>query len=79
LSFEEDADSFKWTCDNCGLDADFASIADFYRCVGELKARGWQFSKDRDGYWGHLCSKCRPKKTSTVEFLNRKPERVNER
>jgi hypothetical protein len=69
--FEETDDAFIWRCDTCGLAAEFPAH-DFWRALGELKARSWQISRERDGEWTDACSRCRPKKTSVAEFLNRK-------
>jgi hypothetical protein len=69
--FEEDDQSFRWTCDNCGLVAVFPNH-EFYRSLGEIKARNWKITWMEDG-WRHLCSKCRKSKSVNVtEFLNRK-------
>jgi len=67
--FNEDETSFIWSCDGCGLAVEFPNL-DFYRSVGDLK--NWQFTREREGGWGHLCSKCRPKRTTVAEFLARK-------
>jgi hypothetical protein len=74
--FEETDDAFIWSCDTCGLVAEFIPL-DFYRSLSELKNRGWSIARDREGQWTHRCRRCRKKtESSTVaEFLNRKPER----
>jgi hypothetical protein len=69
VSFEETKQGFFWTCDRCGLVAEFPP-AGFWRALDELKARGWEISRlqDEDGYsWSHCCAKCR--KTS-AEILS---------
>jgi hypothetical protein len=71
MSFEETDDAFIWQCDNCQLQVEFPSL-DFYRSVAELKNRNWQFTREREGGWTHLCSRCRPKRTNVAEFLARK-------
>jgi Fe2+ or Zn2+ uptake regulation protein len=73
MSFEENPESFLWTCDVCGLVADLPPH-DFWRALSELKARRWQITRTEDG-WQHLCSRCRGKKSATniAGFLDRKP------
>jgi hypothetical protein len=76
MSFEENDQSFIWTCNGCGHVAEFPPL-DFWRALSELKARGWKIERDREeGDWIHYCRRCRPKAaTNIAEFLNRKPER----
>ena len=71
MSFGEYEDCFVWTCDGCSQEAIFP-IGDFWRSLGELKARGWRVGRDDEGR-DHRCSKCRKKETS---FLDRKPKVV---
>jgi hypothetical protein len=68
MSFEEDESGFTWRCERCGLLAEFPPHS-FWRGVDELKARGWQFSRDSEGGWGHLCAKCGRKRVA--ELLDR--------
>ena len=46
MSFDEWDDAFVWRCDDCHLTVEFPA-RDFYSCVAELKARGWQMIRDR--------------------------------
>jgi hypothetical protein len=66
MSFEETKQGFFWTCNTCGLVAEFPPL-DFWRALGELKARGWRIERDSDGDWVHYCSKC---KKSGAEILS---------
>jgi hypothetical protein len=63
--FSEFDDCFQWKCDKCGLTAEFAP-GDFYRALGELKARGWGIVRDDDG-WAHYCAK---HKRSAAQILD---------
>lgn len=73
MSFTEYEDAFSWRCDGCELTVEFEP-KNFFGCVAELKARGWQFSRDREGRWEHRCGRCR-KRSSAAELLDRKPKR----
>jgi hypothetical protein len=70
MTFEEFPDAFVWQCEKCGLTAEFPRN-DFYACVAELRARGWQFHRDDpdEGFqWHHKCVRCRP---TADEILDR--------
>jgi hypothetical protein len=73
--FEENAESFLWTCDDCQLVVEFPPV-DFYRSLAELKNRGWRMRMvgEHEG-WMNYCGKCQRKRTATniTDFLNRKP------
>jgi hypothetical protein len=72
--FQENSESFLWTCDDCAHVAEFPPL-DFWRALSELKARHWQIIRTEDG-WQHLCSRCRGKKSGAsniADFLDRKP------
>jgi hypothetical protein len=74
MSFEENDQSFIWTCNGCGHVAEFPPL-DFYRSLSELKARGWKIERDREERdWLHYCRKCWKAQAATnvTEFLNRK-------
>jgi hypothetical protein len=64
MTMEETKSAFIWTCDRCGVAAEFPALS-FWHAVDELKARRWQFIKDNDygaegeGDWTHYCGKCR--------------------
>jgi hypothetical protein len=69
MSFEETKQGFFWTCNRCGLVAEFPPLS-FWRALDELKARGWEIIRDDDvdGYgWVHHCARCRK---SSAELLN---------
>jgi hypothetical protein len=53
----EYSDCFLWTCDSCGLEAEFArgGAGSMYDAVAELRARGWLISRMAGG-WSHYCS-----------------------
>ena len=71
MSMSEYEDCFIWTCDGCGLQAEFerGGPGSFMACVGELKARGWRISRDQDGDWDHRCARCKAK--VAADLLNR--------
>jgi hypothetical protein len=56
MSFSEYEDCFVWTCDKCGLAAEFPATS-FWNALGELKGRGWRIGRDDEG-WTHHCGKC---------------------
>jgi hypothetical protein len=72
--FTEYADCFCWSCDACGLEAEFPRSRDFYECKDQLKARGWRITRhDREG-WLHRCAKCvRAEAAEVVNILDRVP------
>jgi hypothetical protein len=51
MSFEEYDECFLWRCDECGHEVAFKPH-DFFACVAELKARGWGFAREPEG-WRH--------------------------
>jgi hypothetical protein len=71
MSFEETKEGFFWTCNHCGVVAEFPPF-DFWRALAELKARGWRIERDEEGGgygdWAHYCAKCR--KTAAERILN---------
>jgi hypothetical protein len=71
MSFEENEDSFIWSCEGkgCRISAVFPPH-DFYGCVAEIKARGWAIERDQSGIWCHYCGKCKWKRS---EGLMEKP------
>jgi hypothetical protein len=74
MAFEEYPDAYVWRCEKCDLTAEFPRH-DFYACVAELHARGWQFSRDDpdEGWqWHHKCKRCRP---TADEILDRRSKR----
>jgi hypothetical protein len=68
MSFSENEFSFEWTCDGCGLAAEFSrgGPGSFMSCVDEIKHRGWLIQRTRDGDWSHHCAKCRRKMAATI-------------
>jgi hypothetical protein len=50
-------DCFVFTCDGCGLTADFdrGGPGSFMACVGEIKSRGWRVVRAGDD-WEHYCA-----------------------
>lgn len=60
MSFYEYPDAFIWECDTCHLQAQFPPTS-FWHGHGELKARGWRFTRDEEGAWSHACGKCKAK------------------
>ena len=73
MSVEEFNDAFVWSCNGCGLTAEFPP-ENFYRCVAELKHRGWRITRDRNE-WVHQCGRC-VRKENVVSVLDRKPGRL---
>jgi hypothetical protein len=72
MSFEENSESFIWTCDDCGRTASFPGY-EFWHALSELKARCWRITRNRDGEWEHTCSQCsRKAPTNVKDFLARK-------
>jgi hypothetical protein len=69
MTFYETDQMFQWVCDKCGLSAEFPPN-DFWRCWGELKARGWRAIKSADeGFghsWSHRCAVCTRKFAESV-------------
>jgi hypothetical protein len=62
MSFSEYDTAFMWSCEGCGLEAEFPRSQQpgyFMSCVHEIKDRGWRISRDQDGEYSHHCSKCR--------------------
>ena len=57
MAFTEYDHSFVWQCEACEHVAAFRPH-DFFGCVAELKACGWQFSHDEVG-WHHNCPRHR--------------------
>ena len=68
MSFSENEDCFEWSCDGCGLTAEFkrGGRGSFMCCVDEIKLRGWLISRTRDGDWSHYCAKCRRKSAASI-------------
>lgn len=56
MSFSEYEDCFVWTCDKCGLSAEFPATS-FWTALGDLKGRGWRGWREDDG-WSHYCGRC---------------------
>lgn len=71
MSFQEFEDAFVWTCDRCGLRAEFPPN-DFWGALAQLKSRRWEIDRDEEG-WGHVCGRCR--KTG-AEILDMPVKRV---
>ena len=59
MTMEETKSGFVWTCDRCGLVAQFFPPTGFWSAVDELRARGWQFDRDYDGGWSALVRQVR--------------------
>jgi hypothetical protein len=72
MSFEEFSDRFVWSCDGCGLSAEFAP-RDFMTCWTELRARGWRARREagEEGGWSHSCGRCVQRADAGI--LDRKP------
>jgi hypothetical protein len=61
MSMAEYEDCFIFSCDGCGLTAEFqrGGPGSFMACVDEIKNRGWRISRDGDGDYSHRCGRCR--------------------
>ena len=57
MSMSEYEDVFIFSCDGCGLTAEFdrGPPGTFMACVGEIRSRGWRMIRE-DGDWSHYCS-----------------------
>jgi hypothetical protein len=66
-------DCFIWKCDGCPHEAVFP-VHDFWSALAQLKARGWQITRDEDG-WDHRCPKCKRERSASI--LDMKPKRVS--
>ena len=53
MSFEVTKQGFFWTCNRCGLVAEFPPLS-FWRALDELKARGWEIIRLDDVEGGRL-------------------------
>jgi hypothetical protein len=72
--FTEHSDCFLWSCDDCGLEAEFPP-SQFYERKDELKARGWLIRcEEETGYegagrdWRHYCAACARKRRKPVDL-----------
>jgi hypothetical protein len=76
MAMSEYEDAFVFSCDGCGLTAEFqrGGPGSFMACVGEIKSRGWRISRDRDGDYSHHCGKCR--QGEAARLLDRVPKIV---
>jgi hypothetical protein len=62
--FAEYPDAFIWRCDHCPNEAIFPPD-DFWGALGQLKSRGWQITRDDDG-WSHACAKCQRERSAKI-------------